>query len=248
MLRLILLFMLLLTACAAPPATVTVPDEPARPTDLTEDTLPENTGDEGGNAQPASASGDADPEGQLHPGAVIEDDTFVNLYGEIENTGQRWLHNIQVVVTYYDAAGKEIYQDKVPTEILFAGPGERVPFYVVTDKARMQGTYASHKIQYRREANDTPGYRLEVSFEDMGISFGIGEVAGTVRNPGQSQCGYPTVAVAYYDSAGKVAAVSGNYLEVIAPGKEASFKLLTMNVPAQYDRVKVWAACREVDE
>lgn len=123
----------------------------------------------------------ADPKGRLHPGAVVVDDTFVNIYGEVENTGHRWLHNIHLVITYYDVFDKKIYRNEAPAEIMFAGPGETAPYCMVTDKALIPGA-VSHTIRHHCRVNDTPGCYLDVEFEDQGVSFDIGQITGMVRN------------------------------------------------------------------
>jgi hypothetical protein len=233
-LSVLIIIALWLTACSAP--TTISPTGEAVPSDVP-----------GGEAiSPGGQSARSAAPGVLE-GAVIVDDSFVTIYGEFLNPGQRWLHNIQIIVTYFDAEGNEIYEDKVPTEILFTGPGERVPFYVVTDKSRMTGTYASHAIGVTSIENDQAGYLLAVDFTDPGVSYGVGEVSGTVRHNGPGTCGYPTVAVAYYDAAGKVLAVSSNYLETLSSGQETSFKLLTPMTEPEYSQVAVWAACREIN-
>lgn len=231
--------LLMLTACGAPAFTAMPTGLPSQPAGATTD--PTTT------ASPTNPPVLRSVAPGVLPGAVVMDDSFITIYGEFENIGSRWLHNIQIVVTYYDESGSELYQDKAPTEVLFAGPGERVPFYIVTGRDHLPGAYASHQIEVTSIENDQPGARLKVDFTDQGVIGGVGEINGTVTHDGQGTCTYPSVAVVYYDAAGKVLAVSSNYLEVLEPGAVASFRLYSMNLPAEYGRVEAMAACREIN-
>jgi len=151
---------------------------------------------------------------------------YLEIYGELQNTGNKNLRFIKLTTTLYDSAGNVIGTKwtYAHTDILL--PGEKAPF-VFMKMISQEKDYKSYGLEVTscRETTEEP-YR---NFEFLDTSSYIDDkgyyrVKGELKNTGTQDIDFVGVIITCYNAEGKVISASGTCLMVdLKAGKTAPF-------------------------
>ena len=163
--------------------------------------------------------------------------------GEVINSTESALENVELRVGLYSAAGEELISGDVAAALDLIPPGGRAPFGVLfTSPPDSFDRFLVAPV--RSEASSEPGTRyvnLEIAQDKAGPSGALFEVRGSVTNPSQFAATAVTVVVTTYDAEGLVTGFRQSRLaEALAPGTSAEFAVSLMpneGQPASYDVV-----------
>lgn len=152
--------------------------------------------------------------------------------GEIVNTTDSALTNVQVHVMIFDAAGERLTEADAFAAADLIPPGERSPFGILFTNPPSDWASPQVTIIRGEAAGALAGYYVpiavtEVEGQPSGSQF---QVSGTVRNTGAEQAaGSVSVIVTTYDDQGLVTGFRQGIVELegpLAPGVTAPFTML----------------------
>lgn len=170
--------------------------------------------------------------------------------GEVENTSERGVEGVQVVVSLYDEVGQTLATESAFTELSLIPAGGKAPFAILFTDPPLnfkeytvvaQGGVVAHEgIEYRD---------LEVIDHSTEAEGYLYTITGEVRNIGQFDAESVVVVVTAYDAEGRVVAIRDVYteLEIIPSGGSSPFAarlypaagtVVTYSVQAQGKRVQ----------
>lgn len=138
---------------------------------------------------------------------------YLDIFGELQNTGNKNLKFIKLTTTIYDSAGNviETKWTYANTDVLL--PGEKAPFTFM--KMASEKDYKSYTVEVTscRETTDEP-YR---DFEFLNTSSYIDDqgyyrVKGELKNTGTQDIDFVGVIITCYNAEGKVISASGTTL------------------------------------
>jgi LysM repeat protein len=160
--------------------------------------------------------------------------------GEVANSTEASIENIQLRVTLYNAAGEELVGGDVFTALDLVPSGQRAPFGILFASA--PDNYDQFlAVPIRAESSLEPANRyaaLQVVADDAAPVGALFQITGTVTNPGQQMVTDITVVVTTYDGDGFVTGFRQAKLpEAIGSGESAGFAISLMpygGVPANY--------------
>jgi hypothetical protein len=160
--------------------------------------------------------------------------------GEVVNSTQTFLENVQLQVVLYDPSGQELVRGEASTALDLIPPGGQAPFGVLfTSPPESFDRFVVTPI--RAESLGDPGQRyasLELDQVEASPVGPLFEVTGTVINASQQAATSVTAVVTLYDSEGLVTGFREARLpENLAPGDglEFAISLIPHNgVPANY--------------
>ncbi len=163
--------------------------------------------------------------------------------GEVINSTDSALMNVELRVGLYNAAGEELTSGDVAAALDLIPPGGRAPFGVLfTSPPESFDRFLVAPV--RSEASIEPGSSyvlLEILQDEAGPSGALFEVRGSVTNPSQFTAQAVTVVVTTYDAEGLVTGFRQSRLaETLAPGAAAEFAVSLMpneGLPDSYDVV-----------
>jgi len=151
---------------------------------------------------------------------------YLEIFGELQNTGNQNLKFIKLTATFFDSAGKVIGTKwtYANTDILL--PGEKAPF-VFMQLISEEKDYKSYGLEVTscREKTEEP-YR---NFEFLNTSSYIDDhdyyhVKGEIKNTGTQDIDFVGVILTCYNAEGKVISASGTCLLVdLKAGTTAPF-------------------------
>jgi LysM repeat protein len=141
-------------------------------------------------------------------GLSCYDDTTGSLWclGEVVNSTESSLENVQVRVTLNNAAGEELTGGDVYTALDLVPSGQRAPFGVLfTTPPEVFDRFLARAIRAEGSAEPATRYAaLEVSQIEVNPVGSLFEVTGAVANPGQQTASGVTIVVTTYDAEGQV--------------------------------------------
>lgn len=160
--------------------------------------------------------------------------------GEVVNSTESSIENIQLRVTLHNAAGEELMGGNVYAALDLIPSGQRAPFGILF-ASPPESLDRFLAVPIRAESSGEPANRyaaLEVSQIEANPVGSLFEVNGSVTNPGQQVAASVTVVVTTYDAEGRVT----GYRQVKLPdelpaGESVDFALSLMphdGVPANY--------------
>ena len=160
--------------------------------------------------------------------------------GEVANSTEASIENIQLRVTLYNAAGEELMGGDVFTALDLVPSGQRAPFGILF--ASPPDSYDRFlAVPIRAESSLEPANRyavLQVVADDASSVGSLFQITGSVTNPGQQSVTSITVVVTTYDPEGNVTGFrQAKMSEAIAAGESADFAISLMpygDVPANY--------------
>jgi LysM repeat protein len=160
--------------------------------------------------------------------------------GEVVNSTESSIENVQLRVTLHNAAGEELIAGQVYTALDLIPSGQRAPFGILFASA--PGSFdRSLAIPIRAEPSSEPANRyaaLDVSPTEANPVGSLFEVSGSVTNPGQKAATSITVVVTTYDAEERVTGFRQARLpDELPPGGSADFAISLMphgGVPANY--------------
>ena len=163
--------------------------------------------------------------------------------GEVINSTESSLENVELRVGLYNAAGEELISGDVAAALDLIPPGGRAPFGVLfTSPPDSFDRFLVVPVRSEASSQLGTGYViLEVAQDKAGPSGALFEVRGSVTNPSQLTASAVTVVVTTYDAEGLVTGFRQSRLpEAVAPGAAAEFAVSLMpneGSPASYDVV-----------
>lgn len=171
--------------------------------------------------------------------------------GEVVNTMEAPVTNIQVYVTLVDAQGTPLKSRLTLAAADYLAPGERAPFAVLFNEAIAGEAVGVHFELLRGEfvSQITSGFiPLTVSEVDGGMSGPQYRVSGQVVNNADVTVGQVTVVVALYDEEQHIIGYRQAILNrdtPLAPGQGRAFRLLltaqVLDDPSDF-RVIAWGS------
>jgi LysM repeat protein len=160
--------------------------------------------------------------------------------GEVVNSTEASLENVQLRVGLYNAAGQELLGGDVSAALDLISPGGRAPFGILF--ASPPDDFDRYLVRpVRAESSSEPASRyavLEMSQIEANPVGPLFEVVGSVTNPAQQTVTSTMVVVTTYDAEGLVTAFRQAKLpDDLPPGASAEFSISLMphaGVPDSY--------------
>lgn len=154
---------------------------------------------------------------------------YVEIFGELQNIGNRNLRFIKLTATLYDSDGKVIGTDYTyaSTDILL--PAEKAAFSIMKGPTGEDYEYYVLEVTSCKETTEEP-YR---DFEFLNTSSYINDngyycVKGEIKNTGTQNIDSVGVIITFYNTEGKVISVSGiSLIADLEAGGIASFDTWT---------------------
>ena len=159
--------------------------------------------------------------------------------GEVVNSTESSIENVQLQVTLHDSAGQELLSGEVFAALDLILSGQRAPFGVRFTS--LPDDYRFRATPIRAEASSEPASRfatLEVTQVEAGPAGSLFEVSGSIANPGQRPVTSVTVVVTTYDAEGKLTGFRQSRLpDTVLAGGSVDFAVSLLpyaGVPANY--------------
>ena len=155
---------------------------------------------------------------------------YLEIFGELQNTGNQNLKFIKLTATFFDSDGKVIGTKwtYANTDILL--PGEKAPFAFM-QLISEEKDYKSYGLEVTscREKTEEP-YR---NFEFLNTSSYINDndyycVKGEIKNTGTQNIEYVNVIITSYNAKGKVISATSHLIAGLEAGGIASFDTWTL--------------------
>jgi LysM repeat protein len=161
--------------------------------------------------------------------------------GEVVNSTEWSLENVQLRVALYNAVGEELSGGDVSTALDLIPPGGRAPFGILF--ASPPASFDRYLVTpVRAEVSSEPAGRyatLEIASVEAGPVGPLFEVSGILTNPGQLPVTSVMVVVTTYDAQGQVTGFRKAKLpDDLPPGADTEFSVSLMpndDLPASYD-------------
>jgi hypothetical protein len=168
-------------------------------------------------------------------GAVVQNDSMwidpngeLHIFGEVKNTGDVWLHYVQITGTLRDASNAIVDVVFTFTKTMYLPPGEVGGFDLserdTTKSARVQ-SYSL--VVDPNEATPIMQNLAILNAADSKNSNGELEIVGEVQNHGMSTSTYTEIVGTFYDVNGKVVYVGFTFTSPsdVPAGAKYGFKL-----------------------
>jgi hypothetical protein len=170
---------------------------------------------------------------------TIDNLGFLDVFGEIQNTGADTIQKVGLKATVYSADGTEIGVLTGQAWVSYMAPGQKAPFMLEAEKTKSDSDWISagiSKITFtitEAEAVNSHLYpdltvsssaTVSTSGDDKGTYW----VSGTVKNVGSQTVSKLVVAATFYNSSGHVVSTGlTNYLtpDSLSPSATVSFKV-----------------------
>jgi hypothetical protein len=160
--------------------------------------------------------------------------------GEVINSTQASIENVQLRVTLHNAAGEELIGGDVRAALDLIPPGQRAPFGILF-ASPPAGIERFSAIPIRAEASNEPANRyavLDVTQVEAHPAGSLFEVIGSVVNTGQQAVASVMVVITAYDSEGRVSGYrQSRLLDVLPADGSVEFAVSLMpygEVPTNY--------------
>lgn len=151
--------------------------------------------------------------------------------GEVVNSTDAALENVEVRLTLHGDAGQELMGGVAQAALDLIRPGERAPFGIIFTSPP-ESFDRPLVVPIRAESSSDPGSRyatLELSAVQASMVGSLFEVTGSVTNPGQLAAGSVMIVVTTYDDQGIVTGFRQTRLpDALAPGATTDFAISLM--------------------
>ncbi len=162
---------------------------------------------------------------------------YIDIFGELQNTGQKNLKYIKLTAAFYDSAGEVIRTEWTYANADILLPGEKAPFSFI-EAASAEKDYQSYELEVTscRETTEEP-YR---DFEFLNTSSYIDDqgyyhVKGEIKNTGTQDIDFVSVVITLYDAGDKVVSASTSLIAHLAAGGTDSFDTWVLPEEASSD-------------
>jgi hypothetical protein len=156
--------------------------------------------------------------------------------GEVVNATGDNLRSVQVVVTFYDAAGQQVATGSTYAELSIVEAADTAPFKLAVPPPLP--TFATYESRAVYETTTEDLLRLEVlSRSAYTDTTGLYHIVGQVRNPNSMAVKEPKVVATYYSAADQVVRVEAVVIQVqsLQPSAVAPFEIVLADPPADLD-------------
>ena len=168
-----------------------------------------------------------------HTGYIDALTGYYLVVGEVQNTGDRALRFVKITTTFYDSAGVVIATDFTYTMIDRLHPGQKSPFEVTLLDKTQSSKVHDYELGVTYEQYGSLPVGLEIlSHSKNKDAVGFLHVVGEIKNIGDVDAHSVKVAVTFYDSAGKIVAVSFGFTDPmdLTPGQKAPFEIVLFDL------------------
>jgi hypothetical protein len=159
--------------------------------------------------------------------SYIDENGYYNLVGEVLNSGDYNMENVDIIATYYDTSGKVIGTADANTELYVISKNVSAPFNIIPDSNKIQP--ATYKLDVQADmTNDRPFSGLTVQNDSTSIDdTGSYAITGQVKNASTQPADEVKIIATYYDAAKNVIGTSFVYANdaEIAAGHISTFEL-----------------------
>jgi hypothetical protein len=157
----------------------------------------------------------------------IDENGYYHLVGEVLNSGNSNMENIEIIATYFDAAGTVIGTGNNDTELYVLPVNTATPFDIIASSKTIQP--ATYKLGVQGDmTTDQPFPGLTVQNTATSIDdTGCYDITGQVNNSSTKPAGEVKIIATYYDAAKNVIGTSFVYTKdsEIAAGHITTFDL-----------------------
>lgn len=154
---------------------------------------------------------------------------YVEIFGELQNTGNKNLRLIKLTATLYDSDGKEMGTDYsyAYTDILL--PGDKAPFSIMLGPTGRDYESYTLEVTSYKETTEEP-YR---DFEFLNTSSYINDngyycVKGEIKNTDSQNIDSVAVIITFYNAEGKVISATSHLKKDLEAGGIVSFDTWTL--------------------
>ncbi|MGI0020219.1 MAG: FxLYD domain-containing protein [Nitrososphaera sp.] len=168
--------------------------------------------------------------------------------GEVRNDTSDPARYVQVKATFYDAAGAAVASSFAFTDIDVMASGEKSPLRIILFADEGADLVSSFKlaIEWHKATAKPAALKLSIDrgYYSSAVSY---HLVGEVANDGESAASWAKVAVAFYDSAGKVVDEGFTFADPssIPPGGSAFFDILVVDANPNIASFSASAESRE---
>ena len=176
----------------------------------------------------AAASTPAHPALQIMGVTSYTDENgYYNLVGEVFNSGDYNMENVEINATYFDGSGKVIGTADTNTELYVISKNVAAPFNIIPDSNKIQP--ATYKLVVQADmTNAQPFSSLSVQNDSTSVDdTGYYDITGQVKNASSQPADEVKVIATYYDAAKNVIGTSFVYTKdaEIGAGNISAFDL-----------------------
>ncbi len=159
--------------------------------------------------------------------SYLDENGYYNLVGEVLNSGDDNMENVEIIATYFDASGKVIGTANANTELYIIAKNVATPFNIIPDSNKIQPATYQLVVQGDMTADQPfPGLTIQntsTSIDDTGCY----DITGQVNNASTKPADEVKIIATYYDAAKNVIGTSFVYAKdaEIAVGHISTFDL-----------------------
>ena len=159
--------------------------------------------------------------------SYLDENGYYNLVGEVLNSGDYNMENVEIIATYFDGSGKVIGTADANTELYIISKNVAAPFNIIPDSNKIQP--ATYKLDVQGDmTNDQPFSGLTVQNNSTSIDdTGCYDITGQVKNASTKPADEVKIVATYYNAAKNVIGTSFVYAKdaEIASGHISTFDL-----------------------
>jgi hypothetical protein len=159
--------------------------------------------------------------------SYLDENGYYNLVGEVLNSGDYNMENVDIIATYYDTSGKVIGTADANTELYVISKNVSAPFNIIPDSNKIQP--ATYKLDVQADmTGDQPFSGLTVQSDSTSIDdTGCYDITGQVKNASTQPADEVKIIATYYDAGKNVIGTSFVYTKdaEIAAGHISAFDL-----------------------
>ncbi len=143
--------------------------------------------------------------------SYLDENGYYNLVGEVLNSGDNNMENVEIIATYYDGSGKVIGTADTNTELYVIAKNVAAPFNIIPDSNKIQP--ATYKLDVQGDmTNDQPFSGPTVQNTSTLIDdTGCYDITGQVKNASTKPADEVKIVATYYDAAKNVIGTSFVY-------------------------------------
>ncbi len=160
----------------------------------------------------------------------IDSDGFLNIVGEVQNTGTVPLRDVMIKATYYDINGTVVstsMYDYAYSELDVIRVSEKSPFRIyVYNYEKSRQIYNYSLATYSLEGTEKPAALQILSNNSYVNSDGFLHVTGDIQNNGNQSSGSIEVIATFYDSAGNVVLTGYGFVDSLRPTQKLPYDVL----------------------
>jgi phosphotransferase system IIB component len=159
----------------------------------------------------------------------LNDNSFYYVVGEVQNTGDTAVTDVNVSATFYNSTGETVAEIRQPTKLSTILPNRTSPFEITLFSTVLSSTVHNYTVQIVTfsPAQDRP-LGLKILSNSSSSDANGYRVTGTIENIGTQSTSFTRLIVTFYDTTGHAIATIANdstpsYLVV---NQDAAFNIL----------------------